>query len=105
MSDTAHEAIENVSEFAKRVWSGWPVYGVIVLGLWGYAELYLDKMIAEAIKTETGRTVTVSEIKSSVALNTDAVNDLENSVGKLEASVVELNGDVKAVLLHLAGED
>ena len=100
MSET--QAAKDVGTIVERLLAGWPVYSVGLIAMWGYAELYLDRMISDAIKAETGQTQTVTEMQTAVALNTDAVNDLGDDVQALNTSVTSLNDDVKDTLRILA---
>jgi len=93
---------EIVGNIVTRAIEGWPVYGIILGLMWGYAELYLGSMISTQIKEETGQTATVSTLSTNVALNTDAVEDLETAVGRLDTSIQTLNGDVKETLRIIA---
>jgi len=95
---------EIVGNIVTRAIEGWPVYGIIVALMWGYAELYLGDMISTQIKEETGRTETVSALSQNVALNTDAVEDLEAAVTRLDTSIQTLNTDVKETLRIIAAK-
>lgn len=99
MSD---QAAKDVGTIVERLLAGWPVYGVVLVFLAGYSELYIDAKISQGIKEQTGQTVTVTEMATKVALNTDAVNDLEGTVGRLDTSISSLNDDVKDTLRILA---
>ncbi len=95
-------AAKDVGNMVERLLAGWPVYVVVLGAMWGYSQLYLDKMISDAIKAETGQTESVHDIETAVALNTDAVDDLGEDVVALTASINTLNSDVKETLRILA---
>lgn len=50
------------------------------------------------ISEKVGQAESVSTLTTSVALNTDAINDLDASVGDLGTDIRELNSDVKDTL-------
>lgn len=102
MSET--QAAKDVGTIVERLLAGWPVYSVVLVFLAGYSELYIEKKISDGIKEETGQTVTVTDLQTSVALNTDAVNDLGDDVKGLDSSVKSLNDDVKDTLRILAAQ-
>ena len=87
----SEQAAKDVGTIVERLLAGWPVYSVVAVALFGYSELYLKNMISSQIKNETGQTVTVTEMAKDVALNTDAVNDLDVTVNRLDASIGSLN--------------
>lgn len=66
------------------------------------ASIVLTNMIDQRIADKVGSTVAVSEVKTAVALNTDAINDLGKDINDLDDSVEELNSDVKDTLRLLA---
>jgi hypothetical protein len=101
MSDAA---AKDVGSIVERLLAGWPVYGVVLVFLAGYSELYIEKKISDGIKAETGQTFTVTELSKDVALNTDAVNDLALDVSELTTTSRELNADVKETLRILASQ-
>ena len=101
MSDAA---AKDMGTFVERLLAGWPVYGVVLVFLAGYSELYIEKKISDGIKAETGQTSTVTEISKDVALNTDAIEDLSDDIGELTTTSRELNADVKATLRILANQ-
>jgi len=98
----SREAAKDVGTIVERLLHGWPVYGVVVVFLAGYSELYIEKKISDGIKEETGQTQTVHDIQTAVVLNTDAVEDLGEDVVTLTASINTLNADVKETLRILA---
>lgn len=95
-------AAKDVGTIVERVLAGWPVYGVVLVFFGAYSELYIEKKISDGIKEETGQTVTVTDMRTAVALNTDAVDDLSDDVVALTASINTLNSDVKETLRILA---
>jgi hypothetical protein len=97
MSDT-DQAVDKTAEFVKTLVAGWPVYGVVAAVLWGYGEFWLDAKIADAIKTQTLEQPAIVGVTQAVQTNTNAIN-------RVETKVEEVEGDTKAILLHLAGED
>lgn len=97
MSDT-DQAVDKAAEVLKTVIRGWPVYGVVVALLWGYGEFWLDDKIRNAIATQTLEQPAIVGVTQAVQTNT-------NSILRVEGKVEEVEGDTKAILLHLAGED
>lgn len=97
MSDT-DQAVDKAAEVLKTVIRGWPVYGVVVALLWGYGEFWLDDKIRNAIATQTLEQPAIVGVTQAVQTNT-------NSILRVESKVEEVEGDTKAILLHLAGED
>ena len=98
----SEQAAKDVGTIIERLLAGWPVYGVVLVFLAGYSELYIEKKISEGIEEETGQTETVHNLETSVALNTDAVEDLGEDIEALTASINTLNADVKETLRILA---
>lgn len=101
MSDTA---AKDMGTIVERLLAGWPVYGVVLVFLVGYGELYLEKKIRNGILLETGQTAAVTDLATGVALNTDAISDLGDDVQGLDTSIRDLNGDVKETLRILAAQ-
>jgi len=102
MNDQTPDAAKDVGNIVHRVLAGWPVYAVVAAALVAYGELWIDRKIDDAITAGVGGTSTVTMLQTSVALNTDAVEDLEGAVTRLDTSIVSLNDDVKATLTILA---
>ena len=97
MSDT-DQAVDKTANFVKTLIAGWPVYGVVLGVLFAYSELWLDAKIADAIKTQTLTQPAIVGVTQAVQTNTNAIN-------RVESKVEEVEGDTKAILLHLAGDD
>lgn len=93
---------EVVGEIVTTLIKGWPVYGAVLAVMWLFAKFYLADMISTQIVEETGQTATVSTLSTNVALNTDAVDDLETTVTRLDGSIQTLNTDVKETLRIIA---
>ena len=91
------EAVDRLAEIIKIAIKGWPVYGIVIAMLWGYGQLWLDAKIAAAIKQQTLEQPAIVTMTSAVQTNT-------NAIGRVENKVEEIEGDTKAILLHLAGE-
>jgi len=89
----------------KKHWdtllAGWPVYSAVALFLFAYSNLWVDNKIRLATAAQTA---TLAALQTQVALNTAATDGLGEDVRGLSADTKTLNSDVKAVLLHLAGE-
>lgn len=98
----SEQAAKDVGNIVERLLAGWPVYSVVLVAMFLYAQLYLKDMISTAIRAETGQTSTVTEIAKDVALNTDAIEDLSGDIGELTTTSRELNADVKETLRILA---
>lgn len=98
MSDDKIEAVDRLAEIIKMVIRGWPIYGVVVGILWGYGELWLDSKISDAIKTKTLDLPVVVAVTGDVEGNKKAIDRIEDKVEEVE-------GDTKAILRHLAGQD
>ncbi len=96
------EAAKNLGSIVERVLAGWPVYSVVFVFLAGYSELYIERKISDGIKEETGQVVTITDMQTSVALNTDAVEDLDAAIVTLTSSINTLNSDIKETLRILA---
>ncbi len=91
-----NDAVDALASVAKSVVAGWPVYCVVGTMLWAFGELWLDKKIGDAINMST-------EAVPAVVSMTNAVQNNTNSINRVEAKVEEVEGDTKAILLHLAG--
>ena len=98
MSDDKVEAVDRLADIIKMVIRGWPIYGVVVGILWGYGDLWLDKKIADAIETKTLQLPVVVAVTGDVTTNKKAID-------RIEVKVEEVEGDTKAILRHLAGQD
>lgn len=91
------KAVDMVADAIKIVIRGWPIYGVVCGLLWSYGNFFLDEKIANAIKTQTLEQPAIVGLTGAVQTNT-------NSLIRVEGKVEEVEGDTKAILLHLAGE-
>lgn len=96
MSDDKVEAVDRIAEMVKIAIRGWPIYGIVCGLMWGYGELWLDAKIHEAISTKT------LELPVMVTVTGDVTNN-KQAIGRIEDKVEEVEGDTKAILLHLAG--
>jgi hypothetical protein len=97
MSDQ-EEAVDKLAESIKMIVRGWPIYGVVIGMMFGYSELWMDKKIADAIAKQTLEQPAIVGLTGAVQTNT-------NSLVRVESKVEEVEGDTKAILLHLAGDD
>ncbi len=100
----SEQAAKDVGNIVERLLAGWPVYSVVLVAMWAYADLYLDNMISNAIKNETGQTMTVTALASDVRDLGNDVDDLEGTVDRLDTSIRDLNSDVKDTLRILANQ-
>lgn len=91
------KAVDRVADAAKILVRGWPIYGVVLGMMWSYGNFFLDEKIAAAIKTQTLEQPAIVGLTGAVQTNT-------NSLIRVESKVEEVEGDTKAILLHLAGE-
>lgn len=98
MSDEKDDAVDKIASAIKVAIKGWPVYSVVVALLWGYGELWLDAKIANAIKTQTLE-------QPAVVVLSETANNNKEAIGRIETKVEEVEGDTKAILRHLAGQD
>lgn len=96
MSDKT-DAVDKIADAVKMAIKGWPIYAGVLGILWGYGDLWLDKRIADAIKTKTLELPVMVTVTGDVAGNKEAI-------GRVENKVEEIEGDTKAILLHLAGQ-
>lgn len=62
----------------------------------------LNAVIDTRINEKVGQAESVATLTTSVALNTDAINDLDKTVSNLGTDIRELNSDVKDTLRLLA---
>jgi hypothetical protein len=97
MADDKVEAVDRLAEIIKMVIRGWPIYSIVAVMMYGYGELWLDNKIAAAIKTQTLEQPAIVGLTGAVQTNT-------SSLIRVESKVEEVEGDTKAILLHLAGE-
>jgi hypothetical protein len=90
---------------AKKHWdtllAGWPVYSAVAVFLFAYSNLWIDKKILDATADQSAA---LQAMQLQVGLNTAAVVGLGDDVTRLTDATETLNSDVKAVLLHLAGD-
>jgi hypothetical protein len=91
------KAVDRVADAIKIVIRGWPIYSVVVALMWSYGNFFLDDKIALAIAEQTLVQPAVVTLVGAVQTNT-------NSINRVESKVEEVEGDTKAILLHLAGE-
>lgn len=99
MSDNdTDQAVDKIADAVKMAIRGWPIYGAVLGVLWGYGEFWLDDKIADAISAQTITQPAIVGMTSAVQTNTNAIN-------RVESKVEEVEGDTKAILMHLAGED
>lgn len=99
MSD---EAARDMGSIVHRLLAGWPVYGVVLAGLLAYSELWIDRKIDDAIVAGVGATSPVTMLQGDVQVLTAEVDNLEDSVSRLDTSIGSLNDDVKETLRILA---
>jgi hypothetical protein len=68
------------------------------------ATMVLTSMIDSRIEAQVGTTASVAGLTTTVALNTDAINDLGDDVDDLDGNIQGLNDDVKQTLRILASQ-
>lgn len=66
--------------------------------------LVIKGMITTQIQTETGQVAAVTTLTTALAVNTNSIQNNTNSIDRVSDQVEEVEGDTKAILLHLAGE-
>jgi hypothetical protein len=103
MSDE-DQAVDKMAHIIKMVVRGWPIYGVVFGILWGYGDLWVDKKISDAIKTQTLEQPAIVAMTGAIQTNTGTINRVEDEIGRVSEQVEVVEEDTKAILRIMAGE-
>jgi hypothetical protein len=103
MSDES-QAVDKVAEAVKTLIKGWPIYSVVATLMWSYGNFFLDDKIADAISRQTLEVPAVVVLGETVKSNKVAHADAKVDRARIESKVEVIQGDTKAIMLHLAGE-
>ena len=104
MSDEDH-AVDKLAGVIKMVIRVWPIYGIVLSLMWGYGELYMDAKIAAAIKKQALELPVIVQVTGDVVANKEDITEAKQDRRRIENKVEEVEGDTKAILRHLAGEN
>ena len=92
----------------RRLIDGWPIYAAMAALLFTFSELWIDAKIKQGVAAGVAAATATpdgSDVKTSVAVLSTQITSLDQQVSKMNDGLDTLNQDIKAVLLHLAGED
>lgn len=93
----------DLNKVGKKLLEYLPLLAIFFGGMAWFGETWVDQRVDALLKDRMALT-DGGNVTEEVTLLRDDVEDLEGSISKLDGSVQELNQDVKAVLLHLAGQ-